>query len=81
MSDFGRPRDCINHCGSIIYFDANSSVGHPAPNKWLPLEYKEGRKTDTFHDCPNKKQNGSLTATAIAVATPKIETSTPKTST
>ena len=30
----------------------------------LPLEYKEGRKTDTIHNCPNKKQNGSLTAIA-----------------
>ena len=43
----------------MIYFDAHSLVGHPTADKWVPLEYKEGMKTDTIHICPNKKQNGS----------------------
>ena len=55
MSEFGRPKDCMNGCGSVIYFDAHSSIGHPTTDRWLPLEYKEGRKTDTVHICPNKK--------------------------
>ena len=63
-------------CGAVIYFDAHSSVGHPTPDKWIPLEYKEGRKTDTIHNCPNKKQNGSSTcignnnSSAATAATP-----------
>lgn len=70
MSTFGTPRDCNNGCRALIYFDAKSSVGHPTADKWLPLEYKEGRKTDIIHNCPNKKQNGSLTAVTTAVTTP-----------
>jgi hypothetical protein len=75
MSTFGTPKDCMNGCGGIIYFDAHSSLGHPTPtpDKWVPLEFKEGRKTDTIHICPNKKQNGTLPAvvtTAAAITTP-----------
>lgn len=66
MSDFGKPKSCMNDCGAIIYFDAHSSIGHPTADKWLPLEYKEGRKTDTIHDCPKKRQNGTNTLTAAA---------------
>ena len=63
MSTFGTPRGCNNDCGATIYFDAHSSVGHPTADKWVPLEFKEGRKTDTIHICPNKKgQNGTLPA-------------------
>ncbi len=40
-----------------VYFDAHSSVGYPTPDKWIPLEYKEGRKTDLIHDYPKKRQN------------------------
>jgi hypothetical protein len=61
MSSFNQPRQCNKECGSIIYFDRNSLVGHPKENVWLPLEYKEGRKTDTLHNCPRKNHNGTLT--------------------
>ena len=49
------------------------TVGHPSSDKWVPLEFKEGLKTDMPHDCPNKKkQNGSsLTAVATTVSTTK----------
>ena len=70
MSTFGTPRDCTNGCGSVIYFDAHSSVGHPTADKWVPLEFKEGRKTDTIHICANKKQNGTLPAVVTTTATP-----------
>ena len=73
MSDFGKPRDCNSGCGSLIYFDAHSSVGHPTADKWVPLEYKEGRKTDAIHVCPNKKQNGSLTAVATATTATNLD--------
>ena len=76
MSTFGTPRDCNNGCRALIYFDAHSSVGHPTVDKWLPLEYKEGRKTDTIHICPNKKQNGSLPA--VVTTTPATTTTTSK---
>ena len=70
MSTFGTARSCNNGCGGMVYFDAHSSIGHPTADKWVPLEYKEGMKKDTAHICPNKKQNGSLTAvTASAIAT------------
>ena len=69
MSNFGTPKDCINGCDGLIYFDAHSSVGHPTPDKWIPLVYKEGRKTDTIHICPDKKQNGSSLLTKVSPAT------------
>jgi hypothetical protein len=76
MSDFGKPKGCINGCGATIYFDAHSMVGHP---RRIPLEFKEGRKTDQVHDCPKKKQslngngNGSSTPTVVAKETPKVD--------
>ena len=71
MSEFGKPRHCNRGCGALVYFDAHSSVGHPAADKWIPLEYKNGMKTDAVHECPNKGRNGlsSLTGTAAAVTT------------
>lgn len=70
MSDFGKPRDCNSGCGALIYFDAHSSVGHPTADRWVPLEYKGGIKTDAVHQCPNKKQqNGTLTAVAATTTT------------
>ena len=68
-SGFGKPRDCINECGSVIYFDAHSSVGHPTSEKWIPLEFKNGLKTDLAHNCPKKKQNGLTAVSAAAAAT------------
>ena len=68
----------MNECGSVIYFDAHSSVGHPTSEKWIPLEFKNGLKTDLVHNCPNKKQqNGLVTAvtTAAAAATTTTNTS------
>jgi hypothetical protein len=57
-SEFGKPRSCNHGCGKQIYFDANSTVGHPSADKWIPLEYN-GMKTDTKHECPNR-QSGKL---------------------
>ena len=68
MSEFGKPRGCNNHCGAMIYFDAKSSVGHPSSDKWVPLEFKDGLKTDLAHICSKKGQNGSLTA--VTTTTP-----------
>jgi hypothetical protein len=79
MSEFGRPRGCNNGCGASIYFDAHSSIGHPTADKWIPLEYKDGIKTDSIHNCPNKKlQNGSLTAVAATTAAAAAEASPSK---
>ena len=61
MSKFGESRACNNSCGTMIYFDKNSSVGHPNQNTWIPLEIKEGRKTDVAHNCPKKKNGQTLT--------------------
>jgi hypothetical protein len=65
---------------TTIYFDAHSLVGHPSPDKWLPLEYKEGRKTDQIHNCPKKQQallssngNGNPTPAVAAKETPKLD--------
>ena len=70
MSEFGKPRGCNNQCGAMIYFDAYSSIGHPTTDKWVPLEYKNGLKTDLAHECPNKKkaQNGLGLVTSVAAA-------------
>lgn len=72
MSNFNKVKGCINGCGSSIYFDVNSKTGHPTADIWKPLEFKNGLRTDNIHICPNKKQNGSLTAvtaTAAAITT------------
>lgn len=57
----------------MVYFDKDSLIGHPSPDKWIPLEIKEGRKTDLAHKCPkrnNTNSNGSTldntAATTIA---------------
>jgi hypothetical protein len=76
MSSFNQPRSCNKECGSIIYFDRNSLVGHPKENIWLSLEYKEGRKTDTLHNCPRKNHNGTLTNGNANPTPVKTETNT-----
>jgi hypothetical protein len=76
MSEFGKPKQCNNGCGALIYFDRDSPTGHPSPDKWIPLEIKEGRRTDQPHNCPKKKEaNGSntLETTATATTIPKSE--------
>src|SRR5215831_10263954 len=67
MSEFGKPKICMNECGGMVY--AHSSVGHPSPDKWIPLQFKEGRKTDMIHDCQNKPQNGQLLTTTVTETT------------
>ena|SRR5215217_1447987 len=57
---FREPKACINGCGATIYFDPNSPTGHPSADKWIPLEIKEGRRTDQSHNCPNKKNGHTL---------------------
>jgi hypothetical protein len=61
MSDFGKPQPCRNSCGASIYFDRESTVGHPSENKWVPLEYVNGNRTDNPHNCPNRKQDTNAT--------------------
>lgn len=75
MSDFGKAKPCNNGCGATIYFDAHSLVGHPTSDKWLPLEYKEGRKTDTIHNCPKKKQSLNGNGNGISSTTKQQEAS------
>jgi hypothetical protein len=50
-----------------MYFDKDSPTGHPSPDKWVPLEIKEGRKTDVAHNCPNRN-GGTLDAAATTTA-------------
>jgi hypothetical protein len=71
---FREPKACIKGCGATIYFDPNSTVGHPSPDRWVPLEIKEGRKTDQPHNCPKKNGNGrTLETTTATAALPKEE--------
>jgi hypothetical protein len=62
MSDFGKVKSCINGCGALIYFDASSTIGHPSPDKWIPLEYIDNVKTNQAHNCP-KRSNGRINPT------------------
>jgi hypothetical protein len=57
----GKP--CTRGCGVMVYFDKDSPTGHPSPDKWIPLEMKEGRRTDVAHNCP-KRNGGTLDAAA-----------------
>jgi hypothetical protein len=77
MSSFNQPRQCNKECGSIIYFDRNSLVGHPKENIWLPLEYREGRKTDTLHNCPKKNGNATLNGNPTPAAAKTITSTDP----
>jgi hypothetical protein len=43
----------------MVYFDKDSTVGHPSADKWIPLEIKEGRKTDVAHNCPKRNISSS----------------------
>ena len=56
MSGFGKPQLCRNGCNKQIYFDRNSLVGHPTEHLWIPLEYRDGLKTDQAHQCPRRNQ-------------------------
>jgi hypothetical protein len=77
MSEFGKPKQCNYGCGALIYFDRDSPTGHPLADKWIPLEIKEGRRTDQPHNCPKKNDNSSstltTTATTAAVTTSNSE--------
>jgi hypothetical protein len=67
------PKACIYKCGMTVYFDPNSTVGRISQDKWIPLEIKEGRKTDQPHNCPNKNGNRSSTLETTTAALPKQE--------
>jgi hypothetical protein len=74
MSD-ERGKPCTRGCGAMVYFDKDSPTGHPSPDKWIPLEMKEGRRTDAAHNCPMRNtSNGSTldNTTAAATTTPAI---------
>ncbi len=60
-------KTCSRGCGALVYFDKNSPTGHPSPDKWIPLEIKEGRKTDVAHNCP-KRNSGTLDVAATTAA-------------
>jgi hypothetical protein len=69
---------CTRGCGALVYFDRNSPTGHPSPEKWIPLEMKEGRRTDVAHNCPKRNGNGSsggtldtTTATSAMIVKPE----------
>jgi hypothetical protein len=67
MSKFGKPKQCNNGCGALIYFDRDSTAGHPSADKWIPLEIKEGRRTEQPHNCPKKNENSSSTLVTTTV--------------
>jgi hypothetical protein len=69
---------CKNGCGGYIYFDKDSEIGHPEPDKWYPLEYNKeaGIKTNQRHQCPNRKQtNGINGSSSNGSSIAKTETS------
>jgi hypothetical protein len=85
MSEFGKPQTCKNECGAWIYFDKDSKVGHPSPDKWIPLEYNKdtGIRTDQIHHCPNRpffSSNGGIGSgtgsSSTIAATPGTEATT-----
>jgi hypothetical protein len=71
-----RVEPCRRGCGTLIYFDAQSTVGHPSPDKWIPLEYVNNQKTGNPHNCP-KRSNGSTKGT-ISRETMQTEPQKPK---
>lgn len=54
---------------ALVYFDKHSPIGHPSPDKWIPLEMKEGKRTDVAHTCPKRNNGSALDSTSTAVAT------------
>src|SRR6476659_1697653 len=74
MSEFGKPKQCMHGCGQEIYFDAHSTIGHPSSDKWIPLEYNNGLKTDMAHDCPNRHNGSGQLPTSSQVFTKQIPT-------
>ncbi len=52
--------------------DKNSPTGHPSADKWVPLEIKEGRKTDVAHNCPKRNNSSSGTLDNNATTTKAI---------
>jgi hypothetical protein len=65
MSDFGKVKSCNNDCGTLIYFDAQSTIGHPSPDRWVPLEYIDNVKTNQPHQC-SKRSNGSSNSSSFS---------------
>ncbi|HET6730778.1 MAG TPA: hypothetical protein VFH04_04200 [Nitrososphaeraceae archaeon] len=35
-----------------------STIGHPSPDKWIPLEYIDNVKTNQAHNCPKRSNGG-----------------------
>jgi hypothetical protein len=56
-----RVEPCRRGCGTLIYFDAQSTIGHPSPDKWIPLEYVNNQKTGNPHQCPKSSYKGNGT--------------------
>jgi hypothetical protein len=54
------PKECINKCGAMIYFDVNNPTSRPSADKWVPLTYVEdtGVYTGEPHDCPKRAKYG-----------------------
>jgi hypothetical protein len=65
---------CSRGCGAMVYFDKDSPTGHPSPDKWIPLEIKEGRRTDVAHNCPKRSNGSTLDTSAATTTTPAIIT-------
>jgi hypothetical protein len=64
VSEFGTPQPYQNSCGASIYFDRDSTIGHPSENKWVSLEFVNGIKTDNPYDCPIRKTGSKTTNTS-----------------
>jgi hypothetical protein len=44
----------------------NFPTGHPSPDRWIPLEIKEGRRTDVAHNCQKRNTNGGTLDSPVA---------------
>jgi hypothetical protein len=76
MINLSDAKMCSKGCGAMVYFDKNSTVGHPSPDKWVPLEIKEGRKTDVAHNCP-KRYDSAGTLDSSSSSSSSRTTTTP----
>lgn len=61
MAYLPTPKECMHHCGIMIYFDAKKPESHPSADKWIPLVYEEdsGIYTNIPHECPNRPRYGN----------------------
>ncbi len=72
ISMSGEAKACTRGCCALVYFDKNSTVGHPSRDKWVPLEMKGNLRTDMAHNCPKRSTSGGTLDSHAAVDTKAI---------